>query len=47
MDLFDELHGQGRTVVLVTHDAEIAARAGRIVRLRDGLIEQTEDVAVA
>lgn len=46
MDLFDELHGQGRTVVLVTHDAEIAARAGRIVRLRDGLIEQTEDVAV-
>lgn len=46
MDLFDELHGQGRTVVLVTHDAEIAARAGRIVRPRDGLIEQTEDVAV-
>ncbi|MBN2247479.1 MAG: ABC transporter ATP-binding protein [Coriobacteriia bacterium] len=47
MDLLDELHEQGRTVVLVTHDAEIAARADRIVRLRDGLIEQTEDVAVA
>ncbi|MHB8804595.1 MAG: ABC transporter ATP-binding protein [Coriobacteriia bacterium] len=47
MDLLDELHEQGRTVVLVTHDVEIASRAGRIVRLRDGLIEQTEDVAVA
>ncbi|MHB1452284.1 MAG: ATP-binding cassette domain-containing protein, partial [Coriobacteriia bacterium] len=47
MDLLDELHEQGRTVVLVTHDVEIASRAGRIVRLKDGLIEQTEDVAVA
>jgi putative ABC transport system ATP-binding protein len=41
MDLLDELHEQGRTVILVTHDAEIAARADRIVRLKDGLIERT------
>ena len=47
MDLLDELHEQGRTVVLVTHDAEIAARAGRIVRLKDGMIEQTEDIALS
>ncbi len=40
LDLIDELHDHGRTVVLVTHDAEVAARASRIVRLRDGLVEQ-------
>ncbi|MHB9003053.1 MAG: ABC transporter ATP-binding protein [Coriobacteriia bacterium] len=47
MDLLDELHDQGRTVVLVTHDSEVAARADRIVRLRDGLIEQPEGVQQA
>ena len=39
LDLIDELHAHGRTIVLVTHDAEVAARADRIVRLRDGLVE--------
>jgi putative ABC transport system ATP-binding protein len=38
--LFRELHSQGNTVVLVTHDPGIAARAGRRVELRDGLILQ-------
>jgi putative ABC transport system ATP-binding protein len=38
LDLFDELHDAGRTVVLITHEQEVADRAGRIVRLRDGLI---------
>jgi putative ABC transport system ATP-binding protein len=38
--LFHELHSQGNTVVLVTHDPGIAARAGRRVELRDGLILQ-------
>jgi len=38
--LFDELHGEGQTIVLVTHDADIAAHAPRHVRLRDGLIEE-------
>jgi len=36
--LFRELHAQGNTVVLVTHDPGIAARAGRRVELRDGLL---------
>ena len=39
MDLFDEIHGAGNTVVLVTHEEDISARTLRIVRLRDGLIE--------
>ena len=36
--LFDELHAQGRTIVLITHEADVAARAERIVRVHDGLI---------
>lgn len=36
MTLFDELHKQGSTIVLVTHDAEIGARAERIMHFRDG-----------
>jgi putative ABC transport system ATP-binding protein len=38
LDLFDELHDAGRTVVLITHEHDVAARAGRVVRLRDGLV---------
>jgi len=37
--LFDELHAAGRTIVLITHEADIALRADRIIRLRDGRIE--------
>ncbi len=36
MRLFDELHEQGRTLVLITHDHEVAARARRQVHVRDG-----------
>jgi putative ABC transport system ATP-binding protein len=36
--LFDELHRAGRTVVLITHEADVAARAARIIRLRDGAV---------
>jgi putative ABC transport system ATP-binding protein len=39
MALFDELYKQGNTVILVTHEEDIARHARRIVRLRDGLIE--------
>ena len=43
--LFGELHAQGNTVLLVTHDANIAAMADRRVELRDGLIHQEEELA--
>lgn len=39
MDIFGKIHASGNTVVLVTHEEDIAAHARRVVRLRDGLIE--------
>ena len=39
MKLFGEIHNQGNTVILVTHEEEIATYAHRIIRLRDGIIE--------
>ncbi|HAN40149.1 MAG TPA: macrolide ABC transporter ATP-binding protein [Chitinophagaceae bacterium] len=39
MDLFGEIQANGNTVVLVTHEEDIAAYAKRVVRLRDGIIE--------
>jgi putative ABC transport system ATP-binding protein len=36
--LFDELHRAGNTLVLVTHEHDVAARAGRTIVLRDGLV---------
>ncbi len=36
--LFDELHEQQRTIVLITHEMEVAERAHRIIRVRDGMI---------
>ncbi|MBM9468422.1 ABC transporter ATP-binding protein [Nakamurella sp. YIM 132084] len=40
LQLFDELHAQGRTVVLITHEQEVAERAARIIRVRDGLLAE-------
>jgi putative ABC transport system ATP-binding protein len=40
--LLDELHAEGRTVVLVTHNEALGARAQRVLRLRDGRIESEE-----
>ncbi|MBI1221442.1 MAG: ATP-binding cassette domain-containing protein [Bacteroidetes bacterium] len=42
MELFEAIHQAGNTIILVTHEEEIARRARRIVRLRDGLIESDE-----
>lgn len=39
MNLFNIIHSQGNTVILVTHEEDIAENAHRIIRLRDGLIE--------
>jgi putative ABC transport system ATP-binding protein len=36
--LLSELHAAGRTIVLITHEEEIAGTAGRVVRVRDGLV---------
>jgi putative ABC transport system ATP-binding protein len=39
MDIFGKIHSTGNTVVLVTHEEDIANHAHRIIRLRDGVIE--------
>lgn len=39
MKLFGEIHANGNTVILVTHEEEIAMHAHRVIRLKDGLIE--------
>ncbi len=39
MQLFDDIHKAGNTVILVTHEEDIAAHAHRVIRLRDGVIE--------
>jgi putative ABC transport system ATP-binding protein len=39
--IFDELNAQGHTVILVTHDATIARRASRVIRIVDGLVEDS------
>jgi putative ABC transport system ATP-binding protein len=41
MDLFAELHHDGLTLVVITHDRDVAARAGRTVRMSDGRIEES------
>ncbi|MDT0678191.1 ABC transporter ATP-binding protein [Autumnicola musiva] len=42
MHLFDEIHAAGNTVILVTHEEDIAEHAHRIIRLRDGVVEKDE-----
>ena len=39
LKLFEELHAKGMTIIMVTHDDDIAEHCERIVRLRDGLVE--------
>ncbi|MBD5541479.1 MAG: ABC transporter ATP-binding protein [Lachnospiraceae bacterium] len=40
IQILKELHKEGRTVILITHDNEIAAQAKRVIRIRDGKIER-------
>lgn len=46
MDVFREMHREGRTIVLITHDLEIAAAAERRVHIRDGRIELDEGASM-
>ena len=39
MALFQDLHDKGNTIIMVTHEDDIAHYAHRIIRLRDGLVE--------
>jgi len=42
MNLFAELHTKGNTIVLVTHEADIAEHAHRVVHIRDGVVASDE-----
>src|SRR5262249_19274297 len=42
LDLFDELNDQGRTIILVTHDPSVAARADWVLRVLDGKVNRVE-----
>jgi putative ABC transport system ATP-binding protein len=42
LNLFHKLHEQGNTIIMVTHDREVANQAQRIIQIRDGEIEKDE-----
>ena len=42
MGVFDSLHADGQTIIVVTHEESIAARCGRVIRLMDGRIASDE-----
>src|SRR4026207_737304 len=44
MDLFERLHSEGNTIIVVTHEHDIAERAHRVVSIRDGQIEKDERI---
>ena len=44
LDLFDQLHRRGRTILMVTHEDDVAARAQRVIWLRDGQVESDSAV---
>jgi putative ABC transport system ATP-binding protein len=45
LDLLGDLHDTGRTIVLITHESDVATRAGRVVRISDGRVSESEVAA--
>lgn len=45
MEIFESLHGEGRTVIVITHEPDIAERARRLVRIKDGQVTDDEVLA--
>ena len=45
MNLFDELNREGRTIIMVTHESDVARRCRRIILLRDGEVVSDENTA--
>ncbi len=43
MEIFKQIHSQGKTLIIVTHDPDVAAEAQRIVHIKDGLVEKIEE----
>lgn len=46
MDIFHELHEQGNTIVLITHDNDVAKQASRIVHIKDGRLSEVKDESI-
>ena len=44
LTLFDELHAEGRTILIVTHESDVAAHCERVIRILDGVVEASEVV---
>jgi putative ABC transport system ATP-binding protein len=43
--LFDALHGEGRTILMVTHEREVADHTERIIHIRDGVVDRSEAIS--
>ncbi|HZH31182.1 MAG TPA: ATP-binding cassette domain-containing protein [Pyrinomonadaceae bacterium] len=44
MNLFEKLHAEGNTIIVVTHEPDIATRAHRVISIRDGIIDKDERI---